>query len=90
MGGDLHNVREEWRGVCGMCGHATKLFELPGRPENLCLACSADLATAMLLRTEIDAATWAGQSAEDLVAEFGELSRQTLTRAQSADALESY
>jgi len=90
MGGDLHCIQQKWRGVCGMCGHATESFELPGRPEKLCLACSADLATAVVLRTEIDAATWAGQSAEDLVEEFGDLSRRILMRTQSADALGNY
>jgi len=90
MGGDLHSVQQEVPGSCGMCGQATELFELPGRAEKLCLACSADLATAVVLRTEIDSATWAGQDAGDLAAEFAELSRQMLTRAQSADALGSW
>jgi hypothetical protein len=90
MGGDLHSVQQEVPGSCGMCGQATELFELPGRTEKLCLACSADLATAVVLRTEIDSATWAGQDAGDLVTEFAALSRQMLTRAQSADALGSW
>ncbi len=73
-----------------MCGHRTDLFVLPGRRERLCLACSADLAIVAVLRTEIDAATFAGQDAEGLADEFAEYSRQLLTRAQSADALESW
>lgn len=90
MGGDLHSVRRELQGTCGVCGCATELFELPGRAEKLCLACSADLATAVVLRTEIDTATWTGQDADELVKEFAELSKQMLTRAQSADVLESW
>ena len=90
MGGDLHSIQHEVPGACGMCGQATELFELPGMAEKLCLACSADLATAVVLRTEIDSATWAGQDAGDMVAEFAELSRQMLTRAQSAAALGSW
>jgi hypothetical protein len=38
----------------------------------------------MLLTTEIDAATLAGQDASDLVAEFSQLSTRLLERAQSA------
>ncbi len=90
MGGDLHSVQMEVTGACKMCGRTTELCELPGRTEKLCFACSTDLATAVVLRTEIDTATWAGQNAEDLVEEFAELSRQMLTRAQSADALGSW
>jgi hypothetical protein len=48
------------------------------------------LAIVAVLRTEIDAATFAGQDAEGLADEFAEYSRQLLTRAQSADALESW
>jgi hypothetical protein len=90
MGEDLHGVEPEPWGACGLCGRTTELFELPERAEKLCLACSADFATAVVLRTEIDTATWAGQDAAELVAEFAELSRQMLTRAQSAGALESW
>jgi len=90
MGGDLSSVQEKLPAACNVCGQATELFELPGTPEQLCLACSADVATAAVLRGEIDAATWAGQSADCLVEEFAELSRQMLTRAQSVDALGSW
>jgi len=90
MGGDLSRVKQEMVSACGMCGRVTELFELPGRAERFCLGCSADVATAVVLRTEIDSATWAGRNADDLVAEFAELSRQMLTRAQSADALGSW
>jgi len=48
------------------------------------LACSADLATSILLVTEIDTATLAGQETEALQAEFAELSERLLQRAQSA------
>jgi hypothetical protein len=69
---------------CSVCGRRTELFELPGRTERYCLECSADVATSILLTTEIDAATMAGLHAEGLVAEFAELSNRLLERAQSA------
>jgi hypothetical protein len=48
------------------------------------LECSADVATSILLTTEIDAATMAGQQTAGLVAEFAQLSNRLLERAQSA------
>lgn len=90
MGADLAIDTQEGARACGMCGRVAEFFELPGRPEKLCLACSADLATAVVLRTEIDTATLAGQNADALVAEFAALSRQLLVRAQSAGALERW
>jgi hypothetical protein len=59
---------------CGVCGRRMELCELPGRSGKYCLECSADVATSMLLKTEIDAATLAGRETEGLVAEFAELS----------------
>ncbi|MGB7461435.1 MAG: hypothetical protein WBW14_00945 [Candidatus Acidiferrum sp.] len=44
------------------------------------------MATSMLLITEIDAATLAGQEAGGLVAEFEHLSSRMLERSQSAEA----
>jgi hypothetical protein len=70
---------------CSVCGRIEELFELPGRTEKCCLECSADLATAILLATEIDAATLAGRSAKALVSEFGEVSSRLLERSQSAE-----
>lgn len=72
-------------GQCGVCGRVRDLFELPGRPEKFCLECSADLATAIQIGTEIGAATRAGRSAEALESEFSEISRRMLERSQSAD-----
>ena len=69
---------------CSICGRQTVLFELPGKNEKYCLACSADVATSILLTTEIDAATMAGRETEGLVAELAELSHRLLERAQSA------
>jgi hypothetical protein len=69
---------------CSVCGRRTELFELPGKNEKYCLECSADVATSILLATEIDAATMAGCETEALVAEFAELSHRLLARAQSA------
>jgi hypothetical protein len=71
-------------GQCSMCGCVAELLELPGRLDKFCLACSADLATVILLRTEIDAATLAGRNTDALVSEFGEISARMLGRAQSA------
>ena len=71
-------------GQCSVCGLVTKLCELPGKTEKFCLECSADVATAILLATEIDAATMAGQSADAIVCEFAEVSRRILDRSQSA------
>jgi hypothetical protein len=70
---------------CSVCGRIEELFELPGRTERCCLKCSADLATAILLTTEIDAATLAGRSTNALVSEFGEISSRMLERSQSAE-----
>lgn len=90
MGEDLHCVQQNFSETCCMCSRVAELFELPGSVGKLCLACSADVATVAVLRTEIDAATLAGQNTNDLVREFSELTRRLLTRAQSADALESW
>ena len=51
---------------CSMCGRGTELKELPGRSEKYCLECSADMATSILLITEIDAATLAGRFGFDI------------------------
>jgi hypothetical protein len=69
---------------CGLCGRVTELTGLPGRSDRYCLDCSADVATSCLLSTEIDAATMAGQDAEELIAEFAQLSTRMLERSQSA------
>jgi hypothetical protein len=71
-------------GQCSVCGLAAKLCELPGKTEKFCLECSADVATAILLATEIGAATMAGQSADAIVSELAEVSRRILDRSQSA------
>jgi hypothetical protein len=70
---------------CNVCGRLEELFELPGRIEKCCLECSADLATAILLSTEIDAATMAGRGTDALVSEFGEINGRMLERSQSAE-----
>jgi len=43
------------------------------------------LATAILLSTEIDAATMAGRSTNALAREFSEISSRMLERSQSAE-----
>jgi hypothetical protein len=70
---------------CSVCGRVEEIFELPGRAERCCWECSADVATAILLRTEIDAAISADKSIEALVAEFTEISGRMLKRSQSAE-----
>lgn len=67
---------------CSACGRQTELFELPGRREKYCLECSADVATSILLATEIDAAAMSGEDTGGLVAEFVQLGRRLLERAQ--------
>ena len=69
----------------GVCGRVRDLFELPGRAEKFCLECSADLATVILLSTEIGAATRAGRSTDASESEVSEMSRRMLERSQSAD-----
>jgi hypothetical protein len=73
--------------TCSVCGYVEELFELPGRTEKCCLECSADLATAILLSTEIDAATLVGRNSNALVTEFTEVSGRMLERSQSASFL---
>jgi hypothetical protein len=79
------SVKQDLIGHCSVCGRVEDLFDLPGRSEKCCLQCSADLATAMLLTTEIDAATLAGKSTNALVSEFSEISSRLLERSQSAE-----
>jgi hypothetical protein len=70
---------------CSVCGRIEELFDLPGRSDKYCLLCSADLATSMLLKTEIDEATSAGRSIEALEAEFREVGTRILGRSQSTE-----
>ena len=70
---------------CSVCGLVAELFELPGRTEKYCRACSADVAAAILLTTEIDVATLAGRSTNALLSEFSEISSRMLERSQSAE-----
>jgi hypothetical protein len=67
---------------CAVCGSHAELFELPGRREKYCYQCSADVATSILLTTEIDAATRSGEETDALKAEFVQLGRRLLERAQ--------
>jgi hypothetical protein len=67
---------------CDVCRRRTELFELPGRREKYCLECSAEVATSILLTTEIDAATISGQDTAGLVAEFLQSRRRLLERAR--------
>jgi hypothetical protein len=76
---------EDLSSQCSVCGRIEELFELPGRAEKCCLGCSADIATATLLATEIDAATLAGQNATLLISEYEQLGVRLLSRSQSAE-----
>jgi hypothetical protein len=81
---NLESVDQEFSGHCSVCGWVTELAELPGRLEKFCLECSGDVATIILLTTEIDAATLAGKNTNGLMSEFAEISNRMLERAQSA------
>jgi hypothetical protein len=76
---------QDLSGRCSVCGHYGEVFDLPGRSEKYCLECSADVAAVILLTTEIDAATLAGSSTNELVSEFNIISNRMLGRAQSAE-----
>ena len=80
----MEMTEQDFIGHCSVCGRVTELMELPGRKDKFCLECSADLATVILLGTEIDAATVAGRNTGALVSEFNEISSRMLDRAQSA------
>jgi hypothetical protein len=68
-----------------VCGQIEELFELPGRSERYCVGCNADIATASLLATEIDAVTLAGQDASFLISEYEQFGAGLLSRSQSAE-----
>jgi hypothetical protein len=80
----METTEQDLVGHCSVCGRVTDLLELPGKTDKFCLPCSADLATVLLLGTEIDAATMAGRNTDGLVSEFNEISARMLDRAQSA------
>ena len=85
MSNNLQNVDQEFVGHCSVCGCVTELVELPGRFDKFCFECSGDVATAILLTTEIDAATLSGRNTNELVSEFAQISSRMLERAQSAE-----
>ena len=70
---------------CCLCGRLNEIYDLPGRGEKYCLACSADFASVAQLATEIDAATIAGQDAAPLIAEYRDLTFRLLNRAQTSE-----
>jgi hypothetical protein len=82
---NLQAVDQELVGHCSVCGCVTELVELPGRIDRFCLECSGDVATAILLTTEIDAATLSGGNTNELMSEFAQISSRMLERAQSAE-----
>ena len=81
---NLEEIDQDSIGRCSVCGGVIELVELPGRMDKFCLECSGDLAMAILLTTEIDAATLKGGNTEALVSEFAQISSRMLERAQSA------
>ena len=80
----METAQQDLIGQCSVCGGVTELLELPGKAGKFCLSCSADLATVILLGTEIDAATVAGTNTNALVSEFEQISARMLGRAQSS------
>jgi hypothetical protein len=76
------DAKQDLFGQCSVCGHAKTLSELPGRSEKVCFECSADLATAILLSAEINAAS-VGTNTNALMSELSEISNHMLERAQS-------
>jgi hypothetical protein len=81
---NLEAIDQDSIGRCSVCGCVTDLVELPGRIDKFCPECSGDVATAILLTTEIDAATLDGGNRETLLSEFTQISSRMLERAQSA------
>ena len=69
---------------CSVCGHRADLVELPGMTAKYCEECSADVATTILLKTEINAAWLSGQRYEELANELALLGRRIHERAQAA------
>jgi hypothetical protein len=82
---NLQNVDQEFVGHCSVCGCVAELVDLSGRTDKFCLECSGDVATAILLTAEIDAATLSGRHTNELVSEFAQISSRLLDRAQSAE-----
>ena len=82
---NVEGIDQDLSGCCSVCGRVTELFELPGRIDKFCVECSGDVATAILLTTEIDAATLTGKNTSALVSEFAQISSRMLERAQSAE-----
>jgi hypothetical protein len=68
---------------CSVCGQPSDLVELPGMSGKYCSECSADVATSILLKTEINAAWLSGERYQHLAAELAALSTRLLERAQS-------
>ena len=78
-------TEEELISQCSICGRTEPLFELPGTTEKFCWGCSADFATIIVLTAEIDSATLAGVSTDELQSELCEISKRMLDRSQSAE-----
>jgi hypothetical protein len=78
-------TEEELVANCSICGRIEESFRLPGTTEKFCWSCSADFATIIVLTTEIDSATLAGVSTDDLQSELCDISRRMLDRSQSAE-----
>jgi hypothetical protein len=78
-------LEEELISQCSICGRTEALFDLPGTTEKFCWGCCADFATIIVLTTEIDSATRAGLSTDELQSELCDISRRMLDRSQSAE-----
>jgi len=78
-------TEQELISQCSICGRMEALYDLPGTTEKFCWSCSADFATIIVLTTEIDSATLAGVSTDDLQSELCDISKRMLDRSQSAE-----
>lgn len=67
---------------CNGCARVRELFELPGRRDRYCFECSADVATVILLSTEIDQNRRAGEDARALESEVSALASRMLSRSR--------
>ena len=70
---DIQEVENAVKQICSACMRRTELYELPGRVDKYCLECSADVATSILVCTEMEAAKRQGEDATELEREFAEV-----------------
>jgi hypothetical protein len=74
------------QGRCGFCDGTTELFILPGRFERHCFPCSADVATTILLSTEINAGRLQGWHVCALECALAEVNERMLARLRQSNS----